>query len=148
MIQKTLLSLYERDLNRLIKELEQYADESALWVVREEINNSAGNLALHLIGNLRFYIGATLGHTGYVRDRDGEFSKKDIPKNELIAELQVTKSEITEVFGKLKDSDLIAIYPQEVFGKPMTLEYFLIHLNGHLNYHLGQINYHRRLLTT
>nr|WP_246522412.1 DinB family protein [Flavobacterium branchiicola] len=143
---ETLKSLYNRDLSKLKLEIESYQTESSLWIIDKSISNSAGNLCLHLIGNLNTYIGTELGKTGYVRDRPLEFSLKDIPKSELISKIESTILMINNVLDTLTEEDLKAIYPQIVFEKEMTTGFFLTHLSTHLAYHLGQINYHRRLL--
>lgn len=141
-----LKSLYNRDLNKLKIEIESYQNEESLWKIDKNILNSGGNLCLHLLGNLNTYIGAELGKTGYVRQRDLEFSMKDIPKTELLEKLETLIEIVDSALGKLSDEDLKKDYPTEALGYKMTTEYFLIHLLSHLNYHLGQINYHRRLL--
>jgi uncharacterized damage-inducible protein DinB len=146
MITETLHKLYERDLAKLKEEIGLYADEADLWKTDGEITNSAGNLTLHLIGNLRHFFGAVLGDTGYVRDRDKEFSDGGVSRAELIAGIDQAAADVKLTLEKLTADDLADIYPIEVFGHPMTTEYFVIHLVTHLNYHLGQINYHRRLL--
>lgn len=146
MITETLITLFHRDLTKLKSELELYTDESTIWKVDKEIANSAGNLTLHLIGNLKHFIGTVLGKSGYIRQRDLEFSLKNIPRIELLKQLDETIEVIGYVLPNLKTEDLQLEYPVEVFGKPMTTEYFLIHLATHLGYHLGQVNYHRRLL--
>ncbi len=146
MITKSLRSLYNRDLDQLKTELEAYQNEENLWKSDKDIANSTGNLALHLVGNLNHFIGAHLGNTGYVRQRDLEFSLKDIPKAELIEKVKATAAMIDSVLSQLSDEDLEKEYPLAVFESAMTTYYFLIHLLTHLGYHLGQINYHRRLL--
>ena len=110
------------------------------------MSNSAGNLALHLIGNLNHFIGATLGNSGYVRQREVEFSQKNSPKAELITQIDDTISVVESVLNQLIEADLQQEYKRRVFEDTMTTEYFLVHLSMHLAYHLGQINYHRRLL--
>ncbi len=80
MINQVLNSIIKRELLKLRTEIESYQDESNLWRIEKNIANSAGNLCLHLVGNLNAYIGATLGQTGYVRDRDAEFTLKNIPR--------------------------------------------------------------------
>lgn len=120
--------------------------ENQLWAIDKTISNSAGNLCLHLIGNINTYIGAELGKTGYIRDRPLEFSLKDIPKSELISKIDATIVVVNNALDSLTEADLEAIYPQIVFEKEMTTGYFLVHLSTHLAYHLGQINYHRRLI--
>ncbi len=142
-----LTQLFTRDLNRLIAELEKYAIESQIWLGSEGINNSAGTLALHLVGNLNYYIGATLGNTGYVRNREAEFNIRDTPRIALVNSVNQTIDMIEQVLPNLSKDLLEAEYPIHVFGKPIDTIKFLIHLQGHLNYHLGQVNYHRRLLT-
>jgi uncharacterized damage-inducible protein DinB len=147
MLQETLRHLFNRDLNRLKTEIELYSDERSVWMIDGQIANSAGNLCLHLIGNLNTYIGAQLGGTGYVRHRDLEFSQKDIPIENLIGRIEETISVVDTTLSQLSDEQLAAEYPVLVFESKTSTEFFLIHLATHLTYHLGQINYHRRLLT-
>jgi len=146
MVIESLKILFNRDLNKLKFEIESYEFEKQIWVIDKNISNSAGNLCLHLIGNLNTYIGAEIGKTGYVRNRPLEFSLKDIPKAELISKIEDTIEVINKSLDSLTEKDLEQIYPQIVFEKEMTTGFFLIHLSAHLAYHLGQINYHRRLL--
>jgi hypothetical protein len=109
------------------------------------IKNSAGNLCLHLVGNLNTYIGKNIGQTNYVRNRDAEFSLKNIPQQTLIQKVVETRSVVSVGLEKLTDAQLELRYPEDVMGYEMTNGYFLIHLNSHLSYHLGQINYIRRV---
>lgn len=146
MIIESLCSLYHRDLSKLIVEIKAYQNEENLWKLDKNISNSAGNLCLHLIGNLNHFIGAQLGNTGYVRHQELEFSLKDIPRTELIEKIEATIKMIDSVLPQLNEEDLKKEYPLIVFEDTMTTDYFLIHLIAHLDYHLGQINYHRRLL--
>lgn len=146
MIIESLRSLYSRDLNKLKAEIASYRNEEALWKTDRNIANSAGNLCLHLVGNLNHFIGAELGKTGYVRNRELEFSLKDIPQTELLAMAEATTTMVDQVLSQLTPEDLEKEYPLVVFEDKMTTGYFLIHLITHLDYHLGQINYHRRLL--
>lgn len=146
MITEALNKIIQRDLQKLKSEIESYKDESNLWRIEKNISNSAGNLCLHLVGNLNTYIGATLGQTGYVRDRDAEFSLKNIPRKELIQKIEDTISVVNEVLPTLDDDTIQKEYPLLVLKEKTSTEYFLIHLTTHLGYHLGQVNYHRRLL--
>lgn len=143
---RSIQDLLIRDLDRLKREIEGYEDEKNLWKVSGEINNSAGNLALHLCGNLQHFIGATLGQSGYIRHRDDEFNLKNVPRFQIIAEIETTKQAIADTLTKFDESLMDRQYPIKVFDQPSSNISFLIHLSGHLNYHLGQINYHRRLL--
>jgi uncharacterized damage-inducible protein DinB len=145
-IQETLLDIFDRDLNKLIAEINLYKDENDLWAIKEGISNSAGNLCLHLMGNLNHFIGAVLGNTGYVREREKEFSDKNIPVKDLIHSIEKTMVVVKESLSKLSAADFEKIFPLEVFGKPLKTDLFMVHLATHLSYHMGQINYHRRLL--
>lgn len=146
MLIETLKILFNRDLNKLKFEIESYEFEKQIWAVDKNISNSAGNLALHLIGNINTYIGAQIGKTGYIRNRPLEFSLKDIPKSELIDKIENIIIVVNDVLDILTEEDLSKIYPEIVFEKEMTTGFFLVHLSTHLAYHVGQINYHRRLL--
>ena len=146
MLRQILLELYERDLGKLREEIEAYSDEADLWKIDGDILNSTGNLCLHINGNLQHFFGAVLGGTDYVRNRDAEFADKGISREKMLADIDETRSVIKATLAKLSDEDLDKTYPIEVFRKPMTTAYFLTHLATHLNWHLGQIDYHRRLL--
>jgi len=143
---ETLRKIFKRDLSKLKAEIGLYRDEGILWSIEKNISNSGGNLCIHLVGNLNTFIGAELGDTGYVRDRVGEFANKNIPKTKLTAMVYETIQIVDETLAKMDNDDLKKMYPIEVFKEPMTTEYILTHLATHLTYHLGQINYHRRLL--
>jgi uncharacterized damage-inducible protein DinB len=147
MLIQTLKTIFRRDLEKLKQEISSYQDESTLWLVEKNIANSAGNLCLHLIGNLNAYIGAEIGKTGYVRHRDLEFSLKNIPQKELLNEIEDVIIVVEKAFDTLKNEQLDQEYPLLVFAEKTSTGYFLVHLAAHLNYHLGQINYHRRLLS-
>ena len=145
-MQKPLLQLFQRDIQKLYKEIELYQDESQLWEILGGTSNSGGNLALHLVGNLNTYFGKNLGNTGYVRNREAEFADKTIPKEILLKSIEEVGKVIGKVLENLIDEQMKAIYSENVLGYEMTTEYFLIHLHGHLTYHTGQINYHRRFV--
>jgi uncharacterized damage-inducible protein DinB len=147
MLNNILIELYERDLNKLRAEIEQFTDEADLWKTSGAITNSAGNLCQHLVGNLQHFIGAVLGQSGYVRDRDSEFASRNSSREDLLREIDATRTVVKETLRKLSDGDFAKAYPIEVFDRPMTTGYLLTHLTTHFNYHLGQINYHRRLLS-
>lgn len=146
MLTETLASIFKRDLAKLYTEIEQYKSEEKLWATEKSIANSAGNLCLHLVGNLKTYIGAGLGGFAYTRNRELEFSLKGVPKAELLSMIAETRTNVDETLRKLPANTLQQEYPLLVFAEKTTTEYFLVHLAAHLSYHLGQINYHRRLL--
>lgn len=143
---ENLIKLLLRDLEKLKEEISSFKDEKKMWEVSEEIKNSAGNLALHICGNLQHFIGAVLDNSGYVRKRDEEFSRKNVPSTEIINEIDITAKVVSQTLLKIDEKKLEEIYPINVFGYEMTTGFFLTHLTTHLSYHLGQINYLRRLL--
>jgi uncharacterized damage-inducible protein DinB len=143
---ETLKTLFNRDLNKLKVEIGSYQNESKIWSIDKNISNSAGNLCLHLIGNLNTYIGAQIGKTNYIRNRELEFSQKDIPQTVLLAQIEETIQTVNNALLLLTDDELKEEYPLLVFETKTSTEFLLIHLTTHLAYHLGQINYHRRLL--
>ncbi len=147
MLTDILADLYERDLNKLKAEISLYPDEADLWKKPGTVPNSAGNLCLHINGNLQHFFGAVLGDTGYVRDRDAEFSSTGVPRDTMLADIDTTLAVVRSTLSKLTDEDLAATYPIEVFGKPMTTGFFLTHLATHLTWHFGQISYHRRMVS-
>ena len=142
---KSIKELLVRDLDRLSIEIEAYNDEANMWKLSGDISNSAGNLCLHLCGNLKHFIGATVGNSGYVRMREDEFNLKNIPKSELTQNISETKEAVIVALDNFDESLLEKPFPIEVFDKPISHVLFMIHLTSHLNYHLGQINYQRRL---
>jgi len=146
MLFQTLPEFYERDLLKLKEEINLYKKESDLWVVKNEINNSAGNLCLHLIGNLNHFIGATLGNTGYSRTREIEFSSKHIPIEKMNTDIEELVVIIKNTLCSLSAIDYERDFPLLKHEKVVSTEHMLLHLLTHLSYHLGQINYHRRLM--
>lgn len=146
MLTKNLIKLFNRDLTKLKEEIQLYKTESNLWITDKLVSNSAGNLVLHLVGNLNHFIGASIGNTGYVRQRGLEFSLKNSSVEELIKQINDTIIVVENTLSGLTQSDLDKEYEKNPFKEKMTTEYFLLHLSMHLAYHLGQINYHRRLL--
>jgi Protein of unknown function (DUF1572) len=143
---ETLKSIFTRDLGRLKTEIELYTNEQALWHTDKNISNSAGNLCLHLIGNLNTYIGAAFANSGYIRQRDLEFTQKNIARTALLQKIDDTIKVVNAGLSKIDALQLKNDFPVLIWDKPMNTEFTLIHLAAHLNYHLGQINYHRRLI--
>lgn len=146
MLKETLIELYDRELLKLIVEINLYKDEHDVWIIKGEISNSGGNLCLHLMGNLNHFIGATLGNTGYVRHREDEFSLKNVLRQDLVTNIDDCILIVKETLAKLSEDDLRKEFPLQHQGVTVTTMGMLLHLYGHLTYHLGQINYHRRLI--
>lgn len=146
MLAGTLASFYERDIRKLIEEVNLFRDEENLWRTRGSVNNTAGNLVLHIAGGLNHLIGATLANSGYVRNRDQEFVKKGLARAELVVQLEVLIPMINKTLNALTPEQMEADYPI-FFDKPNTsMSYVIVQLLAHLNYHLGQVNYLRRIL--
>lgn len=141
-----LSALFTRDLQRLVRQLDAL-DDARLWQVLPGVTNSAGNLMLHLNGNLREFIGRQLGGVPYVRDRAREFGARDVSRATLHAELTELVSLVPGVVDRMTEGRWIDHFPENVLGEPLSNRQFVIHLYGHLNYHLGQIDYLRRALT-
>jgi len=135
-----------RDADKLKTEIEQYSDEENLWRTDGEMPNSAGNLCLHLIGNLNHFIGTHMGNSGYIREREKEFTDKNTSRQELIRKIEATKSVVETSLDSVTADQLADDFPLEFFGNKVTVGWVLVHLATHLNYHLGQINYHRRII--
>ena len=146
MLVQELRKVFIKDLEKLKEEIGLYKSEPNIWKIDKQIANSAGNLCLHLVGNLNTYIGAEIGKTGYIRNRDLEFSMKNVPQKELIQKIRETINVVESSLGMLKDEELENEYPLLVFAEKTSIGYFMVHLAVHLGYHLGQLNYHRRLL--
>jgi hypothetical protein len=140
-------SQFTRALASLAEEVSKFGDEKELWMTAGTISNSSGNLTLHLVGNINHFIGAQLGLTGYVRQRDKEFSEKNVSKEKLIAMINNASKTAGDTFDSLNVEDLVKIYPLDTFGPEKTTHEVLLHLLSHFQYHLGQINYLRRVVS-
>lgn len=137
---------FENYLEQLKNEITAFPDDSSLWMLPEGINNTPGNLAMHIAGNLQHFIGAILGKTGYVRQRELEFSVKGLTKEQVISELNTARVVVVTVVGSMNTKDKTQNYPSDFKGKILSVEDALSHLLAHLAYHTGQINYLRRII--
>jgi uncharacterized damage-inducible protein DinB len=142
-----IAGMLTRELRALRRELEAYENEGDIWRLAPPIANSAGTLALHLAGNLRHYVGAQWGGTGYVRDRDAEFRDRGISRRELLSRVDAAIGEVEQALSGVTDAQLAAPFPEPIARMTVNSGEFLIHLAAHAAYHLGQVDYHRRLLT-
>jgi hypothetical protein len=136
-----------RELRALRREVESYRSDDDLWEVVPGIANPGGNLALHLAGNLQYFVGNVLGKTGYTRNRDAEFGSRDVPRDELLREIDGAIAAVETGLTRVNDADLAEPYPEPMGGVTGTTGAFLAHLAVHLAYHLGQVDYHRRIIT-
>ncbi|MBS1915211.1 MAG: DUF1572 family protein [Bacteroidetes bacterium] len=143
MLNQILANFYERDLRKMIEEINLFRKEENLWKIEGSLKNSAGNLALHIIGGSNFLFGTTLGKTGYVRNRDQEFTQKNVERKIIVARLEELVPLIKNILSAL---DMEAAYPLVFDGEKRTNNYVVTQLLLHLNYHLGQVNYLRRVL--
>lgn len=136
-----------RDLDTLAEQLRRYSDEAQIWAPLGEIPNSAGTLTLHLTGNIQHYIGAVLGGSGYVRDRPGEFADRGVPRSELLARVEATRTAIQDGLSGLDPARLDEPFPVPIAGTTLPIGRQLLHFATHFAYHLGQLDYHRRVVT-
>ena len=146
MTNSEIASLYERDISKLMEEINSFKNEETLWKTCGTIKNSAGNLALHIIGGLNYLIGAILSNTGYIRNRDQEFTNKGISRTVITEQLQQLVIMINKSVAQLTPGQMMSPYPIFFDKENATISYVLTQLLLHLNYHLGQINYLRRVL--
>lgn len=145
MVITTIRQLYHRDLSRLRTEILAYTEEESLWKVPPGVHNSGGNLCLHLVGNLKTYVGNDLAGIAYTRNRDFEFAGKGVARADLVRQVDEIIAIVDQALASLTDNDLGRDYPSPKWLPPKTIAFGLLHLHAHLNYHLGQINYHRRI---
>lgn len=136
-----------RELRSLRLELEAYPDEELIWALPPGLPNSAGTLALHLAGNLRHYVGAILGGTGYIRNRDEEFAARDIPRAVLLAQISEAEVAVESTLPLLSEEQMSLPFPEPIREHHLQTGELLVQLAVHLAYHLGQVSYHRRLVT-
>ncbi len=146
MITTAIRAVLVRELRALQREVAAYPDDELPWRLVPGISNPAGSLTLHLAGNLQHFVGAVLGGSGYLRDRDLEFSRRDVPRHELVAEVERTIGAVEVALEGAADALLAAEYPLPLAGRRVATGTFLMHLVSHLGYHLGQVDYHRRML--
>ena len=146
MLVSAVSAILNRDLQTLRREVEAYPDEHQLWTTAPGITNPGGTLVLHLAGNLQHYLGRQLGGTDYLRDRPAEFSRRGVPRAELLREIAAAQQAVA-LLGNLDDAALRREFPEAVGGATINTAEFLVHIACHFTYHLGQIDYHRRLVT-
>jgi uncharacterized damage-inducible protein DinB len=139
--------LFEREIDAFTREIEAYPTDDAVFATPPGISNSAGSLALHVAGNLQLFVGNRIGGSGYVRDRDAEFARRGVTRKELVAELARAKEAVRAALADRDPASVPSVFPDKVAGKTMTTEVFVLHLVAHLAYHLGQVDYHRRITT-
>lgn len=142
-----IAALLDRDLRTLRREVEAYPDDGSLWRSIPGIANVGGTLVLHLTGNLQHYLGARLGGTSYIRDRDAEFARRDVPRSELLREIEAARAAVKTAVSRISEQELAADFPESVGGVRVQAGEYLMHLSTHFAYHLGQLDYHRRVVT-
>ena len=136
-----------RELESFERELGLFPDENLIWSVAPGVSNSSGTLTLHVSGNLQYYVGAVLGASGYVRNRELEFTRRGVSRVALVSEIRQTKRVVRDVLSSLAPDRLILEYPEPLAGSRIATGLFLVHLSSHLAHHLGQVGYLRRILT-
>jgi DinB superfamily len=147
MLRSSVQTMLLRELAAVRRSIEAYPDDASVWRMVPGLPNAGGTLALHVAGNLQHYVGAVLGHTGYVRDRDAEFSRRDVPREQLLAEIDAATEAVERTLESLPDEAFDAVYPERVANRAFAACDWFVHLAAHLAYHLGQLDYHRRGVT-
>lgn len=149
MLVSSVHATLQRELAAVRRSVEAYPNDAALWAQRPGLPNAGGTLVLHLCGNLRHFVGTVLGGTDYVRDRPAEFSRRGVPRAALLAEIDTTSAAIDRGMAAVQDDDgtLSRAFPAPITNRPIATGDMLVHLAVHLAYHLGQIDYHRRVVT-
>ena len=147
MLTKHLMTVISRELRALARELQAYPDDASVWRTFPGVVNSAGTLALHLAGNIQHYVGAKLGGTGYQRDRPAEFARRDVPRGDLLKEIERAIAAAETTLPQVSETALAADFPEAVGGRTIRTDEFLVHVAMHLGWHLGQVDYHRRMVT-
>lgn len=147
MLLPSVIAILDRELRTLRREVEAYPDEDSLWLQPAGISNSAGTLALHLAGNVQHYLGAVLGATGYVRDRPAEFARRNVPRTEIVQQIEAARQSLAAAKNRVVGSDLPSDFPEVIGNLRVETGDYLIHLVSHFAFHLGQIDYHRRVVT-
>jgi hypothetical protein len=144
---KMLSAIITRELMAIERELNAYKTEEQVWALPPGLPNSGGTLALHAAGNLQHFVGAVLGGSSYVRDRDAEFQRRNVPRSELLEELRRAASSVQQVLERVDGATLEGDYPLPVANRRLVTSDFLLHLATHLAYHVGQLDFHRRIVT-
>ena len=147
MLVAAVAAILDRDLQALAREVAAYPDERALWETPPGVLNSSGTLALHLTGNIRHFLGAVLGDTGFVRDRPAEFSARDVPRTVILNQIEEARAAVRAAAARAGDEIESRDFPEVVSGLRVATGEYLIHLVSHFAYHLGQVDYHRRMVT-
>ena len=136
-----------REVATFRREVELFPDDESLWKTVPGVTNSAGNLALHIAGNLRHFVGAVLGKTGYVRDREAEFATRSGTREMVVKALDAALADVDTTLASLDDAAMAAPYTSGPKGVEVTTQRWLIHLATHAAFHLGQAGYLRRIIT-
>ena len=141
----SLAALLRRDLTRLVQQIHSFPDDAALWQTLPGVSNCAGNLILHLEGNLREYVGRRLGGISYERNRPAEFTQTGLSRAELARRIESLHA-IPEAVERITEEQWFSDCGDMLPGG-RSMGQALLSLYGHFHYHLGQIDYLRRILT-
>jgi hypothetical protein len=144
MITTILIDLYGKELDKLKNEINVYESDELIWKQADGIQITGGNLCLYLAGNLQHYIGAMIGDSGYIRNKEAELKAKNVSRERLMEEIENTRQVVVDTLEQVSKAELLKIFPTKDFEEPVTTEYYLVHLLNNFCYHLGQIHFHRK----
>lgn len=147
MLRTAVQAILLRELGAVRRSVEVYPDDASLWVERRGLPNPGGTLVLHMAGNLQHFVGAVLGNSGYRRDRAAEFSRRGVSRADLLDEIDAAAEAVERGMNAISDDAMADAYPESIAGRSVATGDYLAHLAAHLAYHLGQLDYHRRVVT-
>ncbi len=125
-----------------VRELSAQLTEEQFWLKPFPFGNSFGHLVLHLTGNLNYYVGAQIAGTGYVRDRDREFTEtRHLPKEEVLQRFEETIAMVLRTVQAQSVEDWSAPYSAVRAGEVGSRFHMVLKCAAHLDHHVGQMMY-------
>jgi uncharacterized damage-inducible protein DinB len=148
-LESTVLHIFRtrvlQDFPQQIRSCLDVLNDGEIWWRPNEKANSIGNLILHLIGSVRFYLVQAIGENEFVRDRPAEFAERtQIPREQLLQRFDELIGDVDAVTAKLTPEQMMQTTNRA--GKTTTYAQILIHVMIHLSAHVGQIVYITKLL--
>lgn len=146
MITTILIDLYCKELDKLKDEINAYENDELVWKLTDQVQVTGGNICLYLAGNLQHYIGNMIGDSGYIRNKEAELKAKNVSRERLMEEIENTRQIVVDTLEQVSKAELLKVFPTKDFEESVTTEFYLVHLLNNFCFHLGQINFHRKLV--
>ena len=147
MITTILIDLYGKELDKLKNEINAYESDELLWKSVEGAQVTGGNLCLFIAGNLQHNIGAMIGDSGYIRNKEAELKARNVSRERLMEEIENTRQVVVDTLEQVSKSELLKVFPTKDFEEPVTTEYYLVHLLNNFSFNLGQMHMHRKTVS-